>query len=85
MKKYKAHPEFISRAAAPKLYELEAALIEAIRAVAEHRVTLFGESLYEEAIPQTLLTVLGSFDKRSAEVASKCYLSGVEEVIEVES
>lgn len=79
---YKAKPEYIRRAEDPRLYDLEDAVKQAIEAVANHRHENRGEAYWQEAIPQTLKTILESYDTKAATVAAKSFLSGKEETLE---
>ena len=82
---YIVKPEFLDREGNEELYELESKATDAIEAVAKHRGEKFDEKHYEQAVPQALLTLLQSFDARSALVASKCFVSGeIEEIGEDE-
>jgi len=81
MKKYICHPEFISRdvkledgSNTNELYKLEDALCKAVITVVEWRRDHFGEREWEEAVPQTLKTVLDSWDLNASEVAAKAFL-----------
>jgi len=57
-----------------ELYDLETSMYNAIRKVAEWREENFDEPLFEEAIPQTLLSILDHYETNSSKVAAQCFL-----------
>ena len=97
MKNYKAFRQFIGVDVENKdgsntneLYELERKMNEVIRKVIEWREKHFQEKHWEEALPQTLLTILEGYDLNAGRVASRCFLEiparnfgeGIEEKVE---
>ena len=86
--KYIAHPEFIGRNAEVKsgkntneLYDLENKASEAIQRIVKWREDNMKEDFWTEALPQTLLSILGGWDKYASKVAVKCFLSGKREEV----
>ena len=81
MKNYKVFRQFVGAGIMNKdgsntdeLYKLENETNEAIKKVVEWREKHFKERYWEEALPQTLLTILEGYDINASEVAAKCYL-----------
>ena len=75
MKIYKAMREFIeSNKDTKELYELEGKMNDAIKEVIEWRKKHFEEKYWEEALPQTLLTILEMYDRNASEVSARCFL-----------
>ena len=82
---YIAHPQFIGRDVqvgdggnTNRLYELEEKISRAIHEVMEWRVKYLDEKEWEEALPQTLLTILDGFDQNASEVATRCFINKIE-------
>lgn len=78
---YKAWRERIDRNVITKdgsntneLYNLEIEMRDAIDNVVKWREKHFKEKYWEEALPQTLLSILDGWDYRASEVASRCFL-----------
>ena len=57
-----------------ELYRLEQIMNDAIVKVVNWREKHFKEKHWEEALPQTLLTILEGYDKNAGEVAAECFL-----------
>lgn len=81
MKTYKAFRQFIERDVETEgggntneLYRLEGAIHVAINEVVKWREKNLKEKYWEEALPQTLLTILEGYDLNAGEVAAKCFL-----------
>ena len=57
-----------------ELYELESQLEKNIEKVVEWRVKHLKEKEWEQAVPQTLLTILEGWDRNASRVACRCFL-----------